>query len=512
MSARRRRWSRRRPIVLAAIGGVLHFLGYVGFGVWPLTLVCLAPLWTALDAVRDRVRAAAVVGFVFGFVAYAGGYFWLWRVVDVFLGGNVLLGAGLWLADASWFAARSALYALLYGVARRRGWSVAMSGVPSLLVIEWCYPLLFPVHFGHALAPQITLLQICDLGGPLLLSTLVGVLNVVAFETWRWWRAERARPAALWLVAGLALASTWAYGTIRIRQIEQASAVAPTLRVGVVQGNLGVQEKGHEAARDHRRYLEQTRELLAGGELDLVVWPETVFTRGLRRPLPISGELIRDELRVPLLFGGASVRGESGRRLAYNSALLIGADGVIRDAYDKNLLIPFTEYVPLADVAAPLAERFANVSRFAAAADTPPLRLGPWRISTPICYEVVRPAFVRQMVNQGHPHLIVTLANDAWFGDSQEPWIHLTMATFRAVEHRRYLVRATNSGVSAVVDPAGRVVVRTGLLTRENLRATVPLLDGATLYARWGDWPGGIAAVLVVVTLVGSRRRSVRSA
>ena len=486
---------------------MFHFLGFAGFGIWPLALICLVPLWLALEQTRGRLRAAGLVGLLFGWVSYVGGYWWLWRIVDVFLHGDLLLGAAIWLADSAWFAVRYALYAVLYTLVRRRGWPVAIAAVPTLILVEWFYPLLFPVHLGHALAEQTTFIQMADLGGPLLLTSFAAVLNVAAFETWRWWGGEGARPLAAWAAAGLALVLAPTYATIRMARLEHDIATAPTLRVGVVQGNLGVQEKGAQAERDHRRYLEQTRELLAGGDLDLVVWPETVYTRGVRGPLPISGELIRADLRVPLLLGAALVRTDSGRRLAYNSALLIGADGVIREAYDKNLLIPFTEYVPLATALPVLGERFATASHFAAATDVPALSLGPARISTPICYEAVRPAFVRRMVRQGKPNLLVTLANDAWFGDSQGPWLHLAMARQRAVEHRRYLVRATNSGVSAVVDPMGRDVARSGLLTRENLRVTVALLDDLTVYARWGDWPGWISLVLVAAALAFPPRR-----
>jgi apolipoprotein N-acyltransferase len=144
---------------------------------------------------------------------------------------------------------------------------------------------------------------------------------------------------------------------------------------------------------------------------------------------------------------------------------------------------------------------FPHVEHFGASNDTPPLRLGPWRIATPICYEAIRPEFVRRMVTRTRPHLLVTLANDAWFGDSQEPWLHFGLARLRAVEHRRFLVRATNSGVSAVVDPAGRVVVSTAVLARENLRAVVHPLEGETVYARVGDWPGWLSAAVVVLTL-----------
>ena len=106
------------------------------------------------------------------------------------------------------------------------------------------------------------------------------------------------------------------------------------------------------------------------------------------------------------------------------------------------------------------------------------------------------------MVRRGRPHLLVTLANDAWFGDSQEPWIHLALARLRAVAHRRFMVRATNSGVSAIIDPAGRIVARTDVLTQATLRATVTPLDGETLYDRAGDWPGWVALAIVAVGLV----------
>ena len=121
---------RAAALALAAAGGVLHFLGFVGFGLWPLALLCLVPLWLALERVRT-LRAAALVGFVFGWVSYAGGFLWMWRVVDVFLAGDVRLGAALWTLDASWFGLRYALYAVLYALARRRGWAIALAGVPT---------------------------------------------------------------------------------------------------------------------------------------------------------------------------------------------------------------------------------------------------------------------------------------------------------------------------------------------------------------------------------------------
>jgi len=313
----------------------------------------------------------------------------------------------------------------------------------------------------------------------------------------------------VWLSAGVALLAAWSYGAARIHSIERSLADAPALRVGVVQGNLEVLEKRREPELVHRKYLEQTRELLAAGAgelgLDLVVWPETVYSRGLAGPLPIAGDAIREELPAPLLFGAATVRTEDGRRKKFNSALLIGADGAIRTGYDKNLLVPFAERVPLAERVPALAGWFPHAQEFGAGSDTPPLLLSTWRISTPICSESAEPGFVREMVARADPHLIVSLANDAWFGDSQEPWIHLAVTRLRAAEHKRFWVYASNSGVSAVIDPFGRLVVRAGLLARENLTATVRLRDEQTLYARLGDWPGWLALALTVAALVWRR-------
>jgi apolipoprotein N-acyltransferase len=498
-----------RSFALAASGGALYALAFVGgheAGLWPLALVALAPLWQAIEESEAGTARAALLGFAFGSAAHAIGFRWLWRLVDVFLGGDALLGGALWLAHSSWFASGCALHAALYRIARRRGWPVALSAVPPLLAVEWLWPALFPVYLGSALAERTRWIQLADLGGPLLASAFAALGSVAALETWRWGRSLRGAPLVPWLVAASAAALAAGYGALRIHSLERDLVRATPLRVGIVQANLGALEKRRDPAQVHRLHLEQTRALLAEGPVDLAVWPETVYSRGLQGPPPLSGLLIRGDLRVPLLFGGASVRAEGGPRRRYNSALLIGADGAIRDVYDKNRLVPFAERV-----VAPLERWFPDAQAFAAGDGTPPLRLGSWRISTPICSESLYPDFVRRMAREARPHLLVVLANDGWFGDSAAPWLHLAAARLRAVEQRRYLVQATNSGVSAVVDPAGRLVARSGLLTRENLAAEVRLLDGETVYARLGDWPGWLALLLCALYFLRTGRNALRN-
>jgi apolipoprotein N-acyltransferase len=485
-------------LLLAASGGALYALGFVGFGAWPLALAAWPVLWAALEGPRAaRPLRAGLAGLAFGAAACAVGYTWLWRLVEVFLGGSRLAGAALWLGHAAWFALGFALYALAYRGIRARGWPVALAGVAPLVALEWRFPVLFPVHLGNALVDRTLWIQTADLGGPLLLSAQTALASAALFESWRFARGRRARPVGTWLLAAVCAALAAGYGAWRIRWLEGAARAAPELRVGLVQANLGVLEKGDDPERALRMHREQTHELLAGGAVDLVVWPETVYARGIQGPLPVSGELIRGDLRAPLLFGVASLRSVGGRRLTFNSAFLIGADGAIRSGYDKNLLVPFAESVPVPA----LVGLFPHAQAFGAADETPPVELGPWRIATPICYEAASPSFVRRMVASARPQLIVSLANDGWFADSQEPRIHLAVARLRAVEQRRWLVRATNSGISAFVDPLGRVVARSGLLTRENLRGSVRLLECETLYGRFGDWPGWLACAGVALGL-----------
>jgi apolipoprotein N-acyltransferase len=120
-----------------------------------------------------------------------------------------------------------------------------------------------------------------------------------------------------------------------------------------------------------------------------------------------------------------------------------------------------------------------------------------------ICYEDILPRFTNAAVRHGRPDLMVNLTNDAWFGDTAEPWEHLALAQMRSIEHRRYLVRGTNSGVSAVIDPVGRVIAHSGTFREETVVAPIHWMHGWTAYELWGDWPwlivslGALAAAFV---------------
>lgn len=486
--------SRRQAYAWAVLGGIVYFLGWAGFGYWPLALVALVPMWAALELTTGRRWQDALgVSWVYGIVMIAGGYHWLVPFFEVFSGYGSFASVGFWIAFSAFIGAQYGVYGVVYWALRRRGWAVALAAVPPFIVAEWLYPKLFPVYLANSFNQQPLLVQIADLGGPLLVTGVAAMVNLTAFEAWRWRSGARSAPHMVALVTVLSLGFTLGYGMRRIPQVEATMAAAPPLRLGIVQVNMGVFEKRSDAVEGHRRHLEQSLELEREGELDLIVWPESAYVRSLGRKLPLSGDSVRRELRTPILFGGVSKEYEGDRRKIFNTAFLIDADGIVRSTYDKTYLLMFGEYLPFGETFPELYDLSPNSGRFTAGNHVDSLQLGEWRISTPVCYEDVLPGFTRTMVREANPHILINLTNDSWFGDTQEPWIHLVLAQFRAIEHRRYLVRSTNSGISAVIDPLGRIVAQTGVLTRENLRYEVRMMDGETLYTRFGDWPGWLS-------------------
>ncbi len=489
------------------LGGAFYFLGWAGFGYWPLSLICLVPLWAALElGLMRNWRHSLAVAWLYGTVTCAGGYHWLVEFLDVFSGYGYAASALFWLLFSAYLGFNFAVYGLVYRALRKRGWSTSLVAIPTLLLIEWLYPSLFPTYLSNSLYAETVLVQIADLGGPMLITVLIALVNLSIYEAWRWRRAERDAPKALFGISLAAIGFAAVYGMVRIPQVEAIMQEAPILRMGIVQVNMGIFEKRSEAEEGHRRHLEQSRQLEEEGALDLLVWPESAFIDGLPRRVPMSADLVRQDLKSPLLFGGVSTARIDGKRKVYNTVFLTDDQGTVQSTYDKTYLLMFGEYLPFGDVFPILYDLSPNSGRFSAGTHVRPLTLGQWRISTPVCYEDVLARFTRKMVRTAKPHVLINLTNDAWFGESQEPWIHLVLSQYRAIEHRRYLVRATNSGISAVIDPLGRVVAQTGLLTRENLRYDVRMLEIDTIYGRLGDWPGWLGLAAIILMFIRRRK------
>jgi apolipoprotein N-acyltransferase len=213
---------------------------------------------------------------------------------------------------------------------------------------------------------------------------------------------------------------------------------------------------------------------------------------------------------VTVIGGVERVRGKE----AWNSAIVITPDGKIGDHYDKIQLLAFGEYIPFGDWFPFLYEWSPLATHLTQGTTTKPLRAAGHLFATFICYEDILPWIVRKtMANQGEgrAHAMVNLTNDSWYGAGHEQEQHLMLAAVRTIEHRRWLVRATSTGISAFVDAAGRVVTRIPADVRGVAVRDVPMLEGTTVYELVGDWPGwaslGLLALVAVRELRRRRRR-----
>ena len=293
--------------------------------------------------------------------------------------------------------------------------------------------------------------------------------------------AWRVVSAAALLVGAVHAAGIWA-----LRGTDRAAA---SLQVAVVQGNIEQGLKWTPAALDltldtYARLSAQAAQ--AGAEL--IVWPETAVPLFLRHDPARLAQVraLAESLGRPLLVGAPDWTVGEPVRLQ-NSAMLLGPDGRLLAKYDKMHLVPFGEYVPLKSVLFFVDKLATGIGDFVPGETRTLFRLPGGTFAASICFEVIFPNEVRAAV-AGGAEFLVNITNDAWFGRSAAAAQHLRMAAFRALETRRYLARAANTGISAAVDPYGRILASTRLFEEAVLvQGVIPRRD-LTPYVRFGDW------------------------
>ena len=194
----------------------------------------------------------------------------------------------------------------------------------------------------------------------------------------------------------------------------------------------------------------------------------------------------------------------------FNSAYLLSPQGEQEAKYDKVHLVPYGEYVPLRRLFPFISKLVQGVGDFGTGKGYVPLAMDGRQIGILICYEGIFAEAGRTYRRNG-AELLVNITNDAWFGRTSAPYQHLSMTVFRAVENRLYLIRAANTGISAIIDPLGRIVSRTGLFEKATLRGEMRFMDGGTFYSAWGDifvFACGILLVVFIIMAMKGRKRT----
>jgi apolipoprotein N-acyltransferase len=491
----------RHGLALAALAAGTTVLAFPPFGIWPLALVMLAPLSFALA--RARPRAAFGLGYAYTLAMALAIVRWL---VYALAGEYGVALAKAWAFTAALVAAYAlvpaAALALFAALRPRMHDALAPLALAALYALsEWlrAAPLGLPwLLAAHALAPAPALLQSADVFGAggasfLAVASSAGVGFAIAQRTWR----PLALPSLLWLaVLGYAAVDG---GNVAGRA---------SLRVGVVQPAIPQHERWRDggALAHVEQQLALTRTLLADARaLDLVVWPETAIDAVLESDPRLLTAVRRhvEASQVPLVAGGQ-------RMLAgvSNSAFLVAPRRGLVESYEKQRLVPFAESRPAwGAVLRPLLSRVERGLPYRAGDAARVFTHFPVPLGAPICFEITYAPLVREFAKRG-ARVLLNLSNDAWFGRSGYAELHLAHAVLRAIELRTPIVRASASGISALIDARGRIAQRLPLGARGTLFGEVRANAAPTLYARYGDAPFFALVALAVVASFTPLRRS----
>lgn len=511
--------SRVFTLVSALASGALYAFANVGFGYWPLAFVCFVPLLLVIERSKS-IRSAAGLGLASGVMIYIVGYSWLLALTDGFVSGGVATSIGLWGAYGGFLALHFMAFAALYATLRKIGVMIPLAAMLAMLVIESLQLNLFPFYLGASFIHSVSFPQAAELGGVYLLTAVAMLVNASLVAALLSYRESPVHLGIYLVLAALSISFLHYYG-IRHTSSNQphlvSNGTAPqVLTVGLIQSDLYGISQTEQRTKAHAHHLDLSRRLLEEGPVDLLVWPEAAYGKGVRGRLPLDGQLIQQELTVPILFGATRFVQLDGVSRSSNSAFIVDEQRKLAGVYSKNKLIPFSEYLPFDSVLSEhedlVREFFPEYQRFVPGQSLNALELGGHKISTPICYEAVMPDLVREMVVQNQSELLVSVANDSWFGESKEPYIHLAMARLRAIEHRRWFVRATNGGISAVINPSGRVVNSVPLGEEGVRRSSVEWRSKMTPYTLLGNWPTLLVLLLSFFNLILVRKISVSHA
>lgn len=488
--------------------------------VWPLAWVALVPFFLVLRDVPPRT--GFWLGLLWGTAEHWATAYW------------VIPAMAYYYQQPWWFAALFGVVSslvfrgLFYGVT---GWLLVVGGTRlgsmgrvvftaalwvGIELLRMRGPTADPwLLIGYALLPYETLIQIADVAGIHVLSFVIVLVNASVAEVLWLWNEKRAslQTGALepWATAAFALATVaacWAYGMFRL---STPLAETPKVPVAIVQGNndYGAQWSPELYGKGLEEYLRLSLQTSRSPKPALLVWPESAVTFFLARE-PAQERRVRRLLRATgadLIVGAPHYEGTDPAMPEFlNSAFYLTPEEGIVDRYDKVTLLPFAEYFPFR-FSQFLRREFARVRSFTPGADTRPLqtRFGPMAVA--ICFEAVHPDEVRKRMEQGAVALL-NLSNDGWLGKHAGPRQHFAMARLRAVENRTWLIRSTTTGISALVDPFGRVVDELPPFRPGIIEATFTPFRRATTYQGWGDWFGAVCLALIPCIVFIRRRRA----
>lgn len=497
----------------AALSGLLLILSFPTFDLYPLAWIAFVPFLLSL---WDKKPADAfVTGMVMGVFYFAGTLYWISHSINHYGGLPLSLSLLVVLILCLYLSLYPGLFAVFFST------KIKSTRLPAMLLapVFWVtfefirsYALTgFPwSSIGYSQYRFLYGIQFADITGIYGVSFLVLAVNGAIADIFIARKRREDMPLFSnspmivgYFVLALLLISIFAYGYWRL----QEKRPGQTVRVSVAQGNVEQDRKWEPSYQDEvlTTYKELSMKAAASSP-SLVVWPETAlpFYFGYNQDRTADLVSFERQLNTYLLFGTVMVKrppGQGETALLSNSAVLLTDTGNISYVYDKIHLVPFGEYVPLRRVFFFVDKLVAGIGDYEPGdklikANTP---FGSF--ATFVCYEIIFPGLVRKFYSHDGD-FIVNITNDAWFGRTAGPYQHFSMAVFRAIENRKPVIRAANTGVSGYIDSNGRIQASTPLFERLVKTFDVVTDKSRSFYSRYGDIFSYICIIVSILVLI----------
>jgi len=519
---------KKYDLILSVISGVLYPAAFMVPPAGILSWFLLVPLFMAIE--NKSPWNAFRLGILTGTIANTIGTYWIIATLSRFGGFPFVISVLFHLILSTYSGLSIGIFAYVtirLGLLGKRGLLSAFVIAAIWTSIEFLFPYLFPYGITNSQSQYLPIIQIFDLFGMYSLSFLIVFVNVTLMRLLKRFLEKVPTPALETATSLILLILVIDYGLSKIDVENRKIAEAPKIKVGIVQANFDFFEKNENNEDEiSKRHVSMSKAL---GSPDLVVWPETA----VQAWIPMSSYLLANDGKrvIPHIKGSYFLVGGLSYNInktspagsisdadieKFNTAFLTDSQGRILGRYHKIKLLLFGEYLPFARYIPSLKKLSPASGDFIPGSELNLFEIKEKgvKIAPLICYEDIIPSFSRKFVKKG-ANLIVNITNDAWFGRTTAPYQHLFLSVPRAVETRRYLVRATNTGVSAIIDPVGRVVAKTEIFKPATLEEEIGIMNGEkTLYTKTGDvfswgclalWIG--FAVVTKYSATRSRRR-----
>ncbi len=456
--------------------------------------IAFVPAFWAFD--RLEGRQALLAGWLFGIAAQTAIFSWVVHTVDTFSNLPLPVAVVVLLAFAVVFGFYGAIFGWGFGHVKRLSGRYWPLGIAAWFVAcEFVNLQLFPYFQGVCWYQVPSIFLVTAVTGVAGISFLIFLCNAVLYGV-----LDRQLRGGSWgpirggaIVLALGVIASIGYSQVRLRAIDAAEAEAPSVTLGMVQTNQDVFARRdlmatskNAIANDHVRAMASAYN--ASPDVDAFVLPEGALQGTPTWPRNFRVRKFVKDTGIEVWTGGASSRkGADGRREWFNSAFRLHGDARIDVRYDKNVLLPFGEYMPFVGLL-PFLKKIQGVGNYQAGQGVIVFEaLEDVRFAYLICYEAILSRYVRRAVNQG-ANLLVNITYDAWFGDTACPHQHFMLSALQAAQYGVPLVRSATTGISAFVDARGVITDTTDIFTRDVLVRPVKLVRLPGLYARLGDW------------------------